>query len=51
VAQLTPDSGEDEGIRIAAGSVMTIRTTSTATGKVSVAVSGYRRFVSSTRAE
>jgi hypothetical protein len=51
VAALSPDSGEDEGVRIAGGSVVTLRTTSTATGKVSAVIHGYRRFVSSTRAE
>lgn len=45
VATLTPDAGEDEGVRIAAGSVVTFRATSTATGKVSVALRGYPRFV------
>lgn len=45
VATLTADAGEDEGVRIAAGSVITVRTTSTATGAISVAVGGFRRWV------
>jgi hypothetical protein len=44
VATLTADAGEDEGVRIAAGSVVTFRTTSTATGYISAALRGYTRF-------
>lgn len=45
VATLTADAGEDEGVRMLTGSVVTFRTTSTATGNISVALGGFRRFV------
>jgi hypothetical protein len=44
VATLTADAGEDEGVRIASGSAITFRTTSTATGFVSLALGGFRRY-------
>lgn len=45
VTTLAADAGEDEGTRIAAGSVLSLRTTSTATGRVSVLVRGFTRFL------
>lgn len=45
VATLSADAGEDEGVRIAAGSVVSLRTTSTNTGKVSAVVRGFTRFL------
>lgn len=50
---VTADAGEYEGARVAAGSTLTIEAVSptVATDRVGVCISGFRRFVSSTRAE
>lgn len=46
VAALTADAGEDEGVKVAAGSQLAVAVSaSTATGEVSVAISGFRRFL------
>jgi hypothetical protein len=44
-ATLTPTAGEDEGVKIASGSAITFRTTSTNTGNISVTLRGYPRWV------
>jgi hypothetical protein len=46
----TPDGGEYEGTRIASGSTVTFTVSDTNLGLL-VSLSGYRRFINSTRAE
>ena len=55
IAIITPDGGEKEGVRMLSGSTITFgHTNSSAQGaltNVSVALFGYRRFVTSSRAD
>jgi hypothetical protein len=55
ISIITPTAGEYEGKQIASGSTvtfaLTVSSVATASSAVSVTLSGYRRFINSTRAE